>query len=263
MFRMNPSLGSAMAATALLVNELAWGAHIPMMSANTVYYLPQANIVSMMHVNVEQGLARQAVAESADAAPSAEPSRGEQSRDRDQALLDRELVFKSSPAVSREVKARLTDHIVRTKDAEAGRKLQQVLGHNDVVGNFNRLLGRYGYSGQNFADVLTAFTVMSWEIVNGRDATAPEIKGVNRQVRGWVAGNGRIRRLPDRDKQSLAEEMVYQVSLGVASKNQLVKSGDDARLAQLREAVAASLAGMGLDVSRLALTDRGFEPRAR
>ena len=244
---------------ALLLQAVSAASHaglIPMMSANTLYYVPSANMSIHMHSIVADSIIRHPAVS---ARPASEVSgTSEAARHADTAMS-----FVPSPAVSQEVKRSLVDEVTRARDVEAGRQFEEILARSDVVGDFNRLLARYGYSGTNVADVMTAYFVMSWEVVTGHDATPAQIKGVNRQMRESILTNGHLLRMGDREKQSAAENMIYQVALSSQSKNELVKKRDAARLGALRDGVAASMRELGFDFRTLSLTDRGFVSTVR
>jgi len=256
MYKQRTVVGIGAALLMQTVSAISHAGLIPMMSANTLYYVPSANMSIHMHTIVAESIMRHPAVSGRP--PSHASSAPEAARP-----VDAALTFVPSPTVSQEVKRNLVAEVAKARDADAGRQFEEILARSDVVGDFNRLLARYGYSGTNVADVMTAYFVMSWEVVTGREATAAQIKGVNAQMRESIATNGRLLHMDDREKQSAAENMIYQVALSSQSKNELVKKRDTARLGALRDGVSASMRELGFDFRTLSLTERGFVSGAR
>ncbi|WP_343715542.1 DUF6683 family protein [Inquilinus sp.] len=72
-----------------------------------------------------------------------------------------------------------------------------------------------------------------------------------------LAASPAVARMTDADKQRAAETMAVLAMLAAVSRDGLSRSGDAGRLQQLQEAALR----FGVDLSRLAFTDRGFVPR--
>jgi len=133
-----------------------------------------------------------------------------------------------------------------------------VLTKEDLIGQFDHALAAFGYSSHDIADVLAAYLVMSWEVVTGNSASAAQLGGANRQIRAWLARDQRLLGMTNDDKQTLAERMIYTASLSSASKNELLRRQDTARLDGLRSEVRDSIRAFGLDLGNVGLSDRGF-----
>ena len=187
---------------------------------------------------------------------------GANPRQEDRAALEKALqalTFKPSAEVSERVRRKVVDDVARNRGADTARQLEAALAERDVVGEFHRLLTRYGFSGTNLGDVMAAFYVMSWEVVFGRDATSAQIKGADGQIRRALASGNAVRQMSDADKQSVAESLIYQTTFSSAAKNRLVKQRDTTQLAKLRDSTRAAVRQFGIDFDTVRLTENGFE----
>lgn len=169
------------------------------------------------------------------------------------------LSFTPSPQVRAEVRASLIDGLSGGKP-DLRSKLEQALGGDAVLKQFDRLLQNYGYSSTNIADVMTAYSIIAWEVVNGADAShnMEGIRSVNAQLRGALLSNARLSQLADEQKQRIAEVMAYQTVLAAALSQRMIRDNNQSGLQQLRTQVRQAALQWGDDPQRLRLTARGF-----
>ncbi len=167
--------------------------------------------------------------------------------------------YTPSADVSRSVRQELSAEIAKTNPSQAG-SVQQALYTDQIWREFNRLLGSFGYSGTNLADVMTAYYIINWEVVNGADASRNRagIQAVHDQLTTALLSDPKVAGLGDVDKQRAAEGLGLMAAVAGGAKNELVKSGDRAGLAQLQSAVHQSVLQQGIDLKRLKLTAQGF-----
>jgi hypothetical protein len=207
---------------------------------------------------LKNAYAKSGVGDSASAAFSRSAGVKPQSAGSSMALLS----FVPSPGISARVRESVIDSAIKTDPSLDRAKLEEGFANNQVLKSFAELLANYGYSSTNLADVMTAYYVVCWEVVNGTDASGNSggISAVNAQLKGALLANLNFQRLPDTDKQQVAEVMAYQTVIVASAKNELIKRGDQAGLQRLRQSVRQGVLQMGVDLSRLKLTSQGFVP---
>ncbi len=172
------------------------------------------------------------------------------------------LEFARSAAVTRREQDAAALHFRRAGAAEAG-EVEQRIRSGAMLREFDRLLANNGHSPTNLADVLAAYLVLSWEVVNDRDATRmPDgMRAVRRQLMAPLAALPSIAAMDDAAKQAQAERTAY-LALAAVAAHRALKSGDDpAQLASLRANVRKSLLRSGVDLEALELTADGFRTR--
>ncbi|MFC4729877.1 DUF6683 family protein [Coralloluteibacterium thermophilus] len=125
---------------------------------------------------------------------------------------------------------------------------------------YARVLADAGYSPHNMGDVHAAFLIYAWAIVHGHDRPVPQ--GAYDAVRATLARGVQARgdaipAMPAADLQSSAESFAVLTLLAAAAWKE--SGGEDA--ARLRDGLAAVCERLGVDVRRVALTERGFVQR--
>ena len=97
----------------------------------------------------------------------------------------------------------------------------------------------------------------------GGTASKPQIQGGHQQVRGVFLGTPALRAMTNAQRQDMAEWAAYQVVLAFLARQEALRSGDPAQLAQIRQSTAAMLlAQAGIDISRQRLTENGFRSKS-
>lgn len=173
----------------------------------------------------------------------------------------RALEFRRDPAVTARERERAIEHIRRSGGGSGA--LEARIRSGAMLDGFDALLRRNGYSPTNLGDVLAAYLVLSWEVANGRDATAqPEgMRAVRRQLAGPLARVEGITALDDAARQGQAERSAYLALLAAALNQSLASGTDPARLAELRRSVRQGMLGSGIDLTALELTRDGLVAR--
>jgi hypothetical protein len=174
------------------------------------------------------------------------------------------LTFHRDPAVSTRVKEYIVDELVKNDPSLHRSDLERSFGNNQIIGAFDRLLSNFGYSGANVVNALTAFYIVSWEIVNNADASnnVQGIRATHDKLLQAALNNPNLTSLSNEEKQKFAETLAYQVVLTGAAKNELIREGDTARLQQLRGQVRTAAMKLGPDPYTLKLTDQGLVPKS-
>lgn len=165
------------------------------------------------------------------------------------------MSFRPDPRVS----ARVRDEMAAYLDANGAGAFAQGVRSGKLLQGFDGLLRRYGYSPQDFADVVAAHVLVSWEIVNARDSTTQPRgqRAVRRQLAGPFAASTALSGLGDAALQAQAERTSYMTMIAAAGNRTSDASERDALRARLRSEFQA----LGIDLRDYVLTDDGLVPR--
>ncbi|MGO1002572.1 hypothetical protein [Lysobacter sp. CA196] len=125
---------------------------------------------------------------------------------------------------------------------------------------FQRRLAEHGYSSRNLGDVINAFMIDGWTVVNdGARSDHGAAFAVLRQRLSDSLARGEPMTTMERSRMQEAAELYGLVATLAAAAWQNASS--PAERASLRDGVNAIGHGIGIDFRRVALTDRGFAPR--
>jgi hypothetical protein len=169
------------------------------------------------------------------------------------------LSFRPSAAVSQAV----LERVARQFGGDRADAYRQALMRDGVLEKFDALLREYGFASRNVADAFTAYLVMSWEVVNDRDADDYRggIDALRARMRAAMARDPRVAALTDARKQELAETFGYLAMIAAGTRSQLAHNGDRAALARLQDGVNATARKLGMDLRAVAMTPQGFVAR--
>lgn len=153
--------------------------------------------------------------------------------------------------------------VARIADQPGGDAMASAIRSGKLMGEFDRLLRRYGYSPQNLGDVLAAYLVICWEIVNEADSNTQPAgqRAVRRQLAGALASVPDIAKLSDAQKQAQAERTAYLTMVAGSAYQELKRAGQRERIADLQRNVRADLLKSGVDLRTLDLTSGGLVKR--
>lgn len=171
--------------------------------------------------------------------------------------------YRSSPAITAQVKRQYVDFISRTVNPQAASQYKTVLNRNDPVRNWARLTVSDGFRPGDTADALASYWILNWMIANGETQTNPAYgRAVKQQVRGVMASNPAFARLNEAQRQEMAEVLMLNFLTQHAGYLEAHKRRDQALLRRLGDAATTRFRNeMGVDLRRLELTDRGFVRR--
>jgi hypothetical protein len=168
------------------------------------------------------------------------------------------LNYAADPQHSERIRAQMIE-IMSRSDAALRADLEKAFADNAVLKEFDRIMSASGYSSRNVADDMSVLLRFTWETFSGGTASKAEIKGIRQQVLGIFLSTPRLRAMTNAERQDMAERIAYHIVLGTLARDEAVRSGDPARLTQVRQSAAATLqAHIGIDMSQLRLTERGF-----
>jgi hypothetical protein len=178
------------------------------------------------------------------------------------AQIDAAVSYTADPQRTERTRAKMIE-LMSGGDAARRAELEKAFADNAVLKEFERVMSENGYSSRNVADGMAVLLQASWETISGSTASKAQIKGIRRQVLDIFLGTPALRAMTDAERQDWAERIAYQVVLSTIARQEALRSGDPARLKQVQQSVAAMLvAQVGIDMSRLRLTEQGFRRRS-
>ena len=178
------------------------------------------------------------------------------------AQIDAALSYTADPQRSERTRAELIE-AMSGSNAALRADLEKAFAGDAVLKQFDRVMAENGYSSRNIADDMAVLLLVSWETFSGSTASKAQTKGIRQQVLNILLGTPRLRAMSNAERQDMAERAAYQVVIGTIAKQEALRSGDPARLKQVRQQVAAMLvAQVGIDMSQLQLTEQGFRKKS-
>lgn len=161
----------------------------------------------------------------------------------------------------REITAEVRSTFLRGLVEHSGQTTADAIGARlgDIRESFSsRVAAPYGLRADDFADVMTAYTVIMWTAAN-REVDLPtvnQMQGVRRQMRAFLAN----RPESPEQRQLQAETMMYQICMAMMLHEQATTQHKP----ELLDAMGAELEKSLVQISglrQLALTDSGLGPR--
>lgn len=149
----------------------------------------------------------------------------------------------------------------RATDPAGAAKMQALFASTDIIGMIDQKMQQtYGMRANNVADAYAVWWVSAWMGSKGRsdDATPGQMAMVKRQATNALASTPEFAAATDAGKQELAEALLVQAALIGDTID--TYTSDPSMLAKARAAIAKGASGMGLDLSKMTLTDQGFVP---
>jgi hypothetical protein len=167
------------------------------------------------------------------------------------------LTYQPDPRLSDWTRASMIDSLSRG-DAGLRQQLERAFAGNTVLEGFDRFMALRGYSSRDVADDVAELLLVSWHIATESTATQAQIRGVHQQTHSAFSADPQLRSMADADRQLMAERVAYEVMISFSADNELQRSGTAAQRLQLQQSAAATTRELGVDLSRLHLTDQGF-----
>ncbi|WP_225771327.1 DUF6683 family protein [Inquilinus sp. Marseille-Q2685] len=171
----------------------------------------------------------------------------------------RSFAYRPDPARRRANLARFVDRS-RAADPQGAENLAALFAQGDLIERMRPELAKYGLVIDNVADAYTVWWIAAWQASRGShdDVSAATAAAIRRQVVQSMASTPALRTAGDAGKQEMAEALLVQ---GVLLSAALEQAGDDReQLAALSRAAVQGARGMGVDLSAMTLTERGFVP---
>lgn len=172
------------------------------------------------------------------------------------------LGFSVDPAVAARERDRMLEMLRAAGGTESG--LSQSIESGKLLQTFDRLLKRHGYSPRDLGDVLAAYLVLAWEVVNDADATRqPEgMRAVRRQLGPALASVPQVSGMGDGERQAQAQRTAYMAMVATLQRQAFKANGNAGRLATLQADVRRQVqSSAGIDLREYTLTAGGLAPR--
>ena len=140
----------------------------------------------------------------------------------------------------------------------AANDFRQAMRQTDLFKDMATELQKYGLRVDNVADAYAVYWINAWEAVNGvyTAGSKKQAQSVKVQVARAMLASGALNKATDAQKQQLAEELLIQGFL-ISAANETVQGDLDGQIA-LAEGVDANARQLGLDLTRMRLTEDGF-----
>jgi hypothetical protein len=207
------------------------------------------------------GMGNIAMGSAMSAAARAPATRGDETTDI--RLTPASYVFRPSSA-RRQIN--LANFVAKSRrvDPIGAAKMQALFASTNIIGMIDQKMQQtYGMRANNVADAYAVWWVSAWMGSKGRsdDATPGQMAMVKRQASNALASTPEFASATDAGKQELAEALLVQAALIGDTID--TYASDPAMLAKTRAAIAKGASGMGLDLSKMTLTDQGFVPSGK
>lgn len=166
--------------------------------------------------------------------------------------------YRRDPEVSRKVADGYVQFIAR-RSSEDAEIVRSNLRHLDPVSTWAEMSAENGLHPGDVADAFAGYYVLNWLIANGADADRPQTLAVREQMRPIIAKHPRFTALSEAQRQEMAEALMINFIFQRDTYKKVLRGGDRALLARLRDAAAQRFQReIGVDPRRLLLTTRGF-----
>lgn len=153
--------------------------------------------------------------------------------------------------------------VERTRRVDRGnaQDLERLFASGDLMDRLGVAMRPLGLRVDNLADAYAIWWISAWNATQGINPDpSPQMSAAVRAQAARALGSvPSIRGASDAAKQEFAEALLVQMIFVDVAVEQ--NKGNPARLRQLGAAVAQGARGMGLDLSQMRLTERGFVPR--
>lgn len=131
-----------------------------------------------------------------------------------------------------------------------------------VASAWAKLVATDGLRAGNVADALASYALLNWYMANGRTGEVPraQVRAVVRQYETAMRTNAAFARLSNRQRQSLAENVMAKVLLAQKPYVEAVRNKDDAAKQRLADAATERFrADMKMDARSVRVGASGFQ----
>lgn len=171
------------------------------------------------------------------------------------------LTFQRSPAVTAGVLQRMAEAAAR-KHPEYREQLWRDYTSGKAIRYFHERARGGGFSTTHLADITALYYLSVWEVIHGREATAPQREAVKRQFRAALLHDRSLAGRPDSEKQAIADYLAVHGALLLLGQEMLAAKGDAEMLANFRRGIVVEDdVPKGAQIAELMLTNEGFVER--
>ena len=171
-----------------------------------------------------------------------------------------DLNFNSSPTVRKQLFDKMVSE-QRKVDPVSAKKTAAFLSSTNIIDQIVQMMRPMGLRADNVADAYTLWWVIAWHAANGRqgEPDAQIMAAVKQQASNALLSTPQFASTNDAQKQEMAESMLIQAALIDAHID--AAAGNPSQQAALAQAVNQGAKKMGLDLTKMDLTENGFMPR--
>ena len=168
-----------------------------------------------------------------------------------------QLIYKPSQSVRQKNFARFAE-----ESGAQGGQIKALLQSSNIIDQIDQMMRPMGLRANNVADAYTVWWVAAWEAVNNQDvgSSVAMYGAVKQQAANALLSTPQFASASDASKQEMAESMLIQAALIDAYID--AAAGKPADQAALAKAVNQGAKKMGLDLTKMNLTEQGFIPRS-
>lgn len=170
----------------------------------------------------------------------------------------KDLTFERSENLSKEIQKDFIASMIKIQPELQG-ELIKTFENNKLRNQFDGLLVGYNYSATNMGDVVAAYLVISWQIVNNKDFDDKNgFSAVRTWVRDILLKSEQLAVMDNATKQLYAEAYGYQTMLCFNSYKTLSAKSDQKGLDHLRNNLDKCVKDSFIDLKSVKLTTKGF-----
>lgn len=152
---------------------------------------------------------------------------------------------------------------VSKKNPQGGRQLDQVSRQFDFIAAFGQEATKVGALSTHLGDVTALYWLTAWTAVHRQRPSEQQTAAFRRSVSHTLAQQQTLLQAPERERQHLADSMIFQLMLLQAAFEQASQHGDRAALAALSAGASNTARENGVDLAAIELGDAGLTARAR
>jgi hypothetical protein len=174
--------------------------------------------------------------------------------------LTANLNYQPSDGISRTLRQQIATQVTPIDPSQTARA-RDALTSGAIWLQFDQLLASSGYNARNIADVMAAYYVSAWEIVN-KTAASPGNSRAARDRMAWsLKRSPEIMFMSDAEKQRSSEALGMLTAVSSTGGRALLQHNDTDTYAALQDRVYQSFVQQGIDLKQLSLGRYGFVAR--
>jgi hypothetical protein len=173
--------------------------------------------------------------------------------------LTADLHYHAQEGISRTMREQLANRVADA-DPQQEPEVRSALASGWIWRQFEALLSGLGFSGRNLADVMASYYVGSWQIVHRTIAPPESFRAVRDQLAQSLEHSPEIILMSDAEKQRSSEALGILTTVASNGSAALLQKGDQIGYLAMQSAVYDALLEQGIDLKRLSLGNRGFQP---
>lgn len=170
-----------------------------------------------------------------------------------------DLNYQAQEGISRTLREQLALRVVDAEPEQAP-EVRSALASGWIWQQFDALLSGIGYSSRNLADVMASYYVGAWEIVHHSVAAPRHFRAARDQLARSLTQCPEIILMTDAEKQRTSEALGILTAVAGNGSQALLQKDDQIGYLAMQNAVYESLLAQGIDLKRLSLGYRGFQP---